>query len=108
MNHRPNYSGIEEVKTAVLKRIQADALVHTIHFVPIGDMKIEVYVFYETEDALKEYEESGVSEALLSLITNELEKICRGPRQGVEIQFELDSHENVIANYEGSYYLRLH
>jgi hypothetical protein len=41
-------------------------------------------------------------------VFDELEKVGRGDRGTIKVDFEFDSHENVEENFDGNYYNRLH
>jgi hypothetical protein len=54
-----------------------------------------------------EAEKSGLASKIKEAVYEEMEKVGRGPREAIRIDFEFDSHENVVRDYEGDYFLRL-
>ena len=98
---------LESVSESTLKKFP-DAKISRIEYVPIiSNPIIEVYVFYCADSDISKNDKLGVSEKISSFIVGELNRIGRGPTQGVLPKFVFDSHENVVINYEGSYFFRL-
>jgi hypothetical protein len=97
---------LDTVERRVLERIGNAVRIHEIHFVPLSLLNIGVYVFYPTDNEREEYARSG-SATVQRVIEEELDRVGRGPRDGAQLRFEFDSHENVQKNYRGKYYLRL-
>ncbi len=103
----PEWKHLDEVRARVLARLPADVAVDKVLYVPITVTEIEVYIFYPTDQDVKENERSGTSQAVRSLFEQELDKVLRGPKSGTELRFVFDSSENVRKNYDGVYYNRL-
>lgn len=70
-------------------------------------MEFRVYIFYRLDSDIKESERNGTQQELIDFVYAELERNDRGRREEIKVEFEFDSDENVEANYEGDYYLRL-
>lgn len=81
--------------------------IHAIHFVPIDAKQIEVYIFFPDEKRRRKYRWNGSSRAIKKQFCELLNASGIGPKNGVAVRFEFDSHENVVENYEGSYFFRL-
>ena len=74
------------------------------------DKNLGVLVAYETDEELELRNADGTSERLKTEFTEELEnamKVLPFDQMPETIAFEFDSHENVVRNYRGSYFLRL-
>lgn len=81
--------------------------IHCIHFIPIGLHKVQVHVFYHTNDDLAQLNRDGFSQQFMDLMGVELNKLGIGEEQGIQLRYEFDSHENVVKNFAGNYYHRL-
>ena len=65
------------------------------------------YVFYNDNKAVRSAGQNGLSDKIRHSIYKELERHGRGNRDEITLTVEFDSHENVVENYEGDYFLRL-
>jgi hypothetical protein len=110
MSH-PGFNAITAAKEWVLAWAHQTGIpIHTIEYVATfqdWDDGIGVWVFYETERDLAERTENDgnerVKERLLAALSEVGYPFARFPN----VVFEFDSHENVLRNYEGSYFYRL-
>ncbi len=59
------------------------------------------------ETDLEACKASGISQEMVDFVSLELERVGRGKPEGLKVAFEFDSDENVAANFEGNYFLRL-
>ena len=66
-----------------------------------------MYVFYKKDNDIQVCRDNGVSQKVEDFVYVELEKHGRGKKENIKASFEFDSDENVAANYEGDYFLRL-
>jgi len=105
--NNPEWAHLDEVKERVLKRFADSSVVREIHFIPINAKQLEIYVFFNRDEDLIVCEKSGVANKIKDLFNEELERVNRGNSSGVIIRFEFDSHENVVRNFRGNYFLRL-
>lgn len=71
------------------------------------DLEFRGYVFYKNAQDVQLCEENGISSQLRDFVYEELERQGRGSKDGIVVSFEFDSDENVQANFEGDYYLRM-
>ena len=104
---RKDDHGLSEVRERILAQLKSKGL-H--EFMVLYSRKTDAfgaYVFYEMDNQISEATESGLAEEIKSLVFDELERVGRGSKEGIKVNFEFDSHENVIRNYEGDYYNRL-
>lgn len=81
--------------------------IYDIHFVPMSDFRLEVYIFYEKNDDINKNQLSGQTEQVKVAFLEELSKLDYKKHFSKEVSFIFDSNENVVENYEGSYFFRL-
>ena len=89
--HRFGGNGVHEVFVFYSQRIDA-----------LGS-----FVFFGWERQIEEAEKSGLASQIRQAVVEELERVGRGNRDTMKVDFEFDSHENMEANFEGDYFLRL-
>ena len=106
-NRNPEWEHLDTVRERVIQRLSGTAPIHEIHFAPITMQEIEVYVFYEQNNDLRQCDEKGITGAIKRVFQEELDRVGRGSEAGVKVRFEFDSHENVTKNFQGNYFLRL-
>jgi len=70
-------------------------------------LQFEVYIFYETDKGLQANIASGKTELTKIEFLRILQELNCSHELASGVRFEFDSHENVIKNYEGNYFLRL-
>lgn len=76
----------------------------------ILDKNLAVWIFYETNAELTLRTSDGTNEKLKTDFLDELKKtknILPFDAMPEAVVFKFDSHDNVILNYKGSYFLRL-
>jgi len=71
------------------------------------DDGIGVWIFFPTDDDLKEHTRKGATEEIESDFRNILMQLKYPFKRFPRIGFVFDSDENVQKNYEGSYFYRL-
>lgn len=106
----------EDQQWDYLKKVKEDVInwannhqinLHTIHFIPMSDYSLEVYVFYECDIDIIQSENNGVSDKVKQYIIKALNDLNYMDIFNDNLTFIFDSHENVCNNYQGSYFLRL-
>lgn len=99
--------GLSEVCSQIVGRFQSSGL-HEVFLLysPANDVFV-AHIFYCRTNQIQESEASGLASQIRREIVEELVRIGRGSRETIKVQFELDSHENVEANFGGNYFLRL-
>jgi hypothetical protein len=80
---------------------------HNIHILPQGDVDFRAYVFVNKNTDLEACKHNGITQEIEDFVFKELELAGRGKKADTTVAFEWDSDENVLANYEGDYFLRL-
>ena len=104
---RKDDQGLSEVREKVLARFKNKG-VH--EFIVLYSRKAEsfgAYVFYDVDSQIDQSVKTGLSKEIEEAVFKELERVGRGSKEKIKVNFEYDSHENVIQNYEGDYYSRL-
>ena len=99
--------GLSEVRETVIAQFKSKGL-H--EFMVLYSRKTDAfgaYVFYEMDSQISEANETGLAKEIELLVFGELERVGRGSKNVIKVNFEFDSHENVVRNYEGDYYNRL-
>ena len=64
-------------------------------------------VFFEKNSDIEKCKKEGIFQQIEDFVFEKLEIFGRGNRQETTVAFEYDSNENVEANYEGDYFLRM-
>ncbi len=104
---RKNDQGLSAVRERMLERFRHSGVHEFFAFYsPANDVFI-AHVFYRRDCQIAEAEQSGLAAKIRDAAYNELENVGRGTRNAIKVVFEFDSDENVTANYEGDYFLRL-
>lgn len=100
-------SGLSEVREKILTRFQRSGEIFEFFIIDNSETSFTAYIFYRWERQIKEAGESGLAEQIGNTVIDELGKVGKGSQNGISINFEFDSHENVEQNYDGDYYSRL-
>jgi len=72
-----------------------------------SDKDLDVWLFFDTDEIVKIYEKNGTTEKVKKEYLQSLEDLKYPNDYLDQVTFHLDSHENVVKNYEGSYFYRL-
>lgn len=105
---RKSDRGLSEVRERILSRFNNKGVHEIFLFYSPKTDTFGTYVFYSTERQIEEAAKTGLSDEVKNTVLEELEKVGRGCRGTIKVEFEFDSHENVERNYEGDYYKRLY
>lgn len=98
---------LENVRAAVLSQFKGISPLYAFHILDQSDVDFRAYVFFVTNRDIEACQQSGISQQIEDCVYEELERAGRGRKGDIRVAFEFDSDENVIANYEGNYFLRL-
>lgn len=98
---------LDKVADAVKRKFANVCPLHNIYILPQRDVNFRAYIFLEKDMDLESCERSGVKQRMMDCVFTELELAGRGKRSDTTVAFEWDSHENVLTNFEGDYFLRL-
>ena len=99
--------GLGEVCARIMERFNAQSLREAFIFYSEDKNTFFVSLFFCLSKQIKEAEESGLCERIKDALVEELVNVGRGTRDSIKIDVEWDSDENVQANFEGDYFLRL-
>lgn len=99
---------LEKAKTKLFNWARCNNVkIVEVHFVPMFDFAVEVYVFYKDNADLAQNQDNGVSELIKHVFLKILSDLGYIEYFGDKAKFIFDSDENVINNYQGNYFLRL-
>lgn len=111
MDLHPGYESIRSTRIDTLEWARMRGIpVHRIEYVATfrdWDDGTGVWVFYGTDEQLARAEADGTSDRVKARILDALERFNYPFQSHPNIVFAFDSDENVQANFEGSYFLRL-
>ena len=99
--------GLSDVRSKLLGRFRHDGLHEAFILYSPADEIFVAHLFFLHDDQIKEAEESGLASQIKQAVIEELESVGRGNRDALKVEFGFDSHDNVEANFEGDYFLRL-
>lgn len=68
---------------------------------------LEIFIFYKTDMDVAEGAANGFSEEIKRKMLSELAELGYPDLVNSDVRFILDSHENVVKNFKGSYFYRL-
>jgi len=101
------FHNLNLVEKNVTERFRTKCPLYRFYVLPQGDDGFRAYVFLETDRDVKDCEKKGIIDELKDCVIQELARAGRWTQSKTTIALELDSDENVTANYEGDYFLRL-
>lgn len=71
------------------------------------DKSLEIWLFFSTDEVKKRYEQDGKTQLVKKTFLQTLQELNYPADYLSQVTFIIDSHENVVENYEGSYFYRL-
>ena len=99
---------IEKAKAVLMNWSHTNNIhLFAVHFVPLPDFSLEVYVFYERDIDITQNQQNGVSDRIKQVFLKTLYDLNYMKIFNNNVTFTFDSNENVINNYQGSYFFRL-
>jgi hypothetical protein len=104
---RKDDHGLSEVREEILRQFNNSGVHELIVLYSRKTETFGAYVFYEVDGQIGEAVKTGLAREIEQAVFKELEKVGRGSRDIINVNFEFDSHENVVRNYDGDYYDRL-
>lgn len=104
---KERYRGLEQVSEHLKSYFIGRSPIHNVYVFCEGVAKFRVYIFFKADKDVLICKNNGTIQEMTDFIYKELDQAGRGSRNEVKVEFEFDSDENVTANYEGNYFLRL-
>ena len=98
--------GLSQVCENIKHRFKKQNL-HEFFVLDSSETYFGAFVFFETRLQIEQAKQSGLVERIKEEVFREMEKAGRGIPMEIRVDFEFDSHENVVENYEGDYFNRL-
>ncbi|HID08503.1 MAG TPA: hypothetical protein EYP10_15305 [Armatimonadetes bacterium] len=105
---RERHRGLSEVSEQIKNRFEKSG-VHEVFMFYSSKTPNTFYsrIFYRWTRQIEEAEKSGLASRIKDAVYEELERVGRGDRKTIKVDFEFDSHENVERDYGGNYFNRL-
>jgi hypothetical protein len=100
--------GLSEIREFVLRHFEASGSLHEFFILDCSDQTFHAYVFYPQDKDIAKASASGLEAEVKKIVFDALDFVGRGYRSVSDVEFELDSHENVVRNFGGNYFDRLH
>lgn len=104
---RQRSANLDQVRGSVKKAFMDLCPMHDFYILPQRDVNFRAYVFFENETDITKCERDGTVQQIEEFVYRELERVGRGGGGEVSVAFEVDSHERVVSEFEGNYFLRL-
>ncbi|WP_063287239.1 MULTISPECIES: hypothetical protein [unclassified Pseudovibrio] len=102
------FKGLSHVEAVINETFSSQNIFYKIHIFPGGvSNEFTAIVFYKLNKDLLLAKETDLSQELRTAILLELEKVGRGARNTIKLNFVEDSDENVKEKFGGDYFLRL-
>lgn len=98
---------LDEIRGLFKQHFKNECPLHEFYIIPQLDVTFRSYVFFEKNSDIEKCKEEGIFQQIEEFVFEKLEIFGRGNRQETTVAFEYDSNENVEANYEGDYFLRM-
>lgn len=73
----------------------------------LTDKDLWVWLFFDTDELVKKYQQEGTEDKVRSEYLRTLKSLQYPEDYLNQVTFYIDSHENVVKNFEGSYFYRL-
>jgi hypothetical protein len=101
------FRNLEKVSKNVTQHFKRLCPLHDIWLFPDRD-GFRAYVFFSEDKDIEACKRSGVVQEIEDSFYSELERAGRGSKGAFIVHLDLDSHENVLAKYNGNYMKRLY
>ena len=99
--------GLDQLRTEFIGHFSARAPLDRFSLLEQGEAAFRAYIFFRTNDDLERARSSRLDHEMMEFLYLGLEQLGKGTRDQIDVAFEFDSYENVCADYEGDYFLRL-
>ena len=104
---RERERNLDSVCDRVKERFKPQTPLRNLYILPQRDVNFRAYIFFRKHEDVEICDKNGVSQEIQDFVYAELERAGRGSSDEITVAFEFDSDENVEANFEGDYFLRL-
>ncbi len=105
MNERMRH--LDDIASAFKCRFMESSPLDHVEILPGRDQQFGVVIFFRTNADVSVCEANGICQAMRDFAFGKFEEFGKGKRSDIDVQFEFDSWENVRANFQGSYFLRM-
>lgn len=97
------WHGVDRALSELVEHFRNAPSVSRIEVVP-GDDSVSLYIFYKTDCDIERNQNEGLTDKIASFFRRALSE---AGRSGVKVDVVVDSHQNVVSKYGGSYFMRL-
>lgn len=99
--------GLSGVRSKLLERFRDQGLHEAFVLFSPASNTFFARLFFRTNKQVADAAVTGLAAQMESAVYEELEIAGRGTRSVLNVIVEYDSHQNVVENFEGDYFLRL-
>jgi hypothetical protein len=101
------FRNLDQVEKNTMTHFSESCALHNVYAFPQKDVDFRVYVFFKKNKDLEAGRSAGILQEITDFVYGEMERAGRGKRGDISVAVEFDSDENVTANFEGDYFMRL-
>jgi len=98
---------LDLVSASIMRHFKGRCPLHLVSTLPQIGVNFRVYVFFNETKDIAACKANGIVQDLIDFAYAELERVGRGKRTEITVDFEFDSDENVTKQCGGDYFLRL-
>ena len=101
------FDGLGDVSRSFMAKFSVVEQLDRFEILPQVDPDFRAYIFFKTDADVRNVEATVLLSEMRDFIFTELERVGRGNREDISVDFEIDSLENVKRNFGGNYFLRM-
>jgi len=101
------FDGLGDVSKSFMAKFSVVEQLDRFEILPQVDTDFRAYIFFKTEADVRNLEVASLLLEMRDFVFTELERVGRGNREDISVDFEIDSLENVKRNFGGNYFLRM-
>ena len=101
------FLNLEMVRENVKRQFGNGCRLFDFRILPQRENEFRAYIFFNSDKDVEDCATNGIYERIQRSVFEELDRAGRGKKDEITVDFEIDSHENVNAKYQGNYFLRL-
>jgi len=101
-----SFRNLDNVCKSIKRRFKGLCPLDDVYILPLTERFKATVFFKETKD-IEACKANGIVQELIDFTYAELERVGRGKRTDITVEFEFDSDENVTKEWGGDYFLRM-
>lgn len=90
------HRGISDVVKRVLYKYNKVNGLYDFYLFAYSEVTFEAFFFFSSKKWVKFAQESGFTQELIDFVFHELEKVGRGSKSDIQVNFVFDSKENIL------------